>query len=364
MAEPCGGDGPLSDRCHHAAMSSNRATVKDVARESGFSLATCVHILGGREARYAEATVAVVQAAAQRLGYRRNAQARAMRVGRTGSIALLGPQQAVRGVLTMEFLESLEIEVARRQHHLALARLSDDVFTADGVLPTLLHEWACDGVLVNYQQEAPPALEQMIDASDLPAIWINAKRKRDCVYPDEAAGLAAATQRLIDLGHRRIAWADAPYGALGPESHFSVMDRWQGYADVMRAAALIPRALIAAGEGYLEEHTHAVRAAAWAAEAQRPTAIISTHADLIASIIVAWRSRGLDVPRDLSLIAVAPRRVVVIGQPVDTVHIPNATMAVRAVDLLLQRVAHGRHVPAEAVSMPYDQAGSTASAPR
>lgn len=364
MVEHSGGDGPLSKRCHHQAMSSNRATVKDVARESGFSLATCVHILGGREARYAEATVAAVQAVAQRLGYRRNAQARAMRLGRTGSIALLGPQQIVRGVLTMEFLEPLELEAMRRNYHIALARFSDDVFTADGTLPTLLHEWACDGVLVNYEKAAPLALERLIDASDLPAMWINAKRSQDCVHPDEVTALAAATQRLIDLGHRRIAWADASHGDLGPESHFSVVDRWQGYAQTMRGAGLTPRTLIAPGEGYPDARTHLIRATAWAADPQRPTAILSTGGDLLAAILVAWRSQGLEVPRDLSLVAVAARPLVVIGHAIDTVLIPNEAMAARLLDLLLQRVADGRHQPAEAVPMPYDQVGSTTTVPR
>ncbi len=140
-------------------------------------------------------------------------------------------------------------------------------------------------------------------------------------------------------------------------------DRWRGYADVMRAAGLTPRALIVAGEGYLEVHTHARRAAAWAEEPQRPTAIMSTVPDLIASIIVAWRSKGLQIPRDLSLIAVAPQRVVVIGHAIDTITVPNAVMAVRAIDLLLRRVADGRHCPPEAVPMPYDQAGSVTTAP-
>lgn len=68
-------------------MSSRKVTLGDVAREAGVSVGTASDALSGR-GRMTDATRAGVRDVAQRMGYRANALARALRTGRTHAIGL------------------------------------------------------------------------------------------------------------------------------------------------------------------------------------------------------------------------------------------------------------------------------------
>jgi DNA-binding LacI/PurR family transcriptional regulator len=68
-------------------MPERRVTLGDVAREAGVSVGTASDALSGR-GRMTSATRASVRDVAQRMGYRANAYARALRTGRTHAIGL------------------------------------------------------------------------------------------------------------------------------------------------------------------------------------------------------------------------------------------------------------------------------------
>lgn len=86
---------------------AKRVTMADVARESGFSIATVSLALSGRTSRIPEETVAAVQAEAERLGYVHNASARSLRTGETKTIGFVSAEVTltrfasamVRGIL-------------------------------------------------------------------------------------------------------------------------------------------------------------------------------------------------------------------------------------------------------------------------
>ncbi len=67
---------------------SQRPTLQTVAREAGVSSATASYVLRGIERGASAETAARVRAVAERLGYRVNTAARAVRTGRTGVVLL------------------------------------------------------------------------------------------------------------------------------------------------------------------------------------------------------------------------------------------------------------------------------------
>ena len=67
-----------------------------------------------------------------------------------------------------------------------------------------------DGMIVNYTHEIPQAMLDLVHAHHAPAVWINVKLAKDCVFPDDVNAARSVTEELIQLGHRRIAFAGGP----------------------------------------------------------------------------------------------------------------------------------------------------------
>ena len=75
------------------ASPTRRPTLKDLAREAGVSLASASYAVNGNGS-VGEQTRAHILAVAQRIGYRQNVAARAMKTGRSGTLALVVPDLA------------------------------------------------------------------------------------------------------------------------------------------------------------------------------------------------------------------------------------------------------------------------------
>jgi DNA-binding LacI/PurR family transcriptional regulator len=202
---------------------------EDVAREAGVSRATVSLVLNGRtDIQIPEATRQRVREAARALGYRPHRSGRAVRSGKTGSVALVLSSVSVRSLFTPLLLDGLIEGAARHDQHLLVARLDDASFE-----PKLLREFAADGLVLNYNSEAPPALAERIAQAKIPAVWINDKRAFDSVYPDDFEGARAATQARIAEGHTKIG-----YAGWTPGPHYSMADRLDGYRTALEESGL------------------------------------------------------------------------------------------------------------------------------
>lgn len=312
-------------------------TVKDVAARSGYAVSTCIDILGGRGGRYSERAREAVLAAGAELGYRRSAAARAMRTGRTNCVALINSTEAELSVLPGELLRALDGSLSVAGKHLALAGLPDEILTREGELPRLLAEWFCDGLLVNYQKQVPRPFAAFVDALDLPAVWLNTKRRHDCVHPDDRGGVRIAAERLIARGHRRICYACGLSGAADARSHYSVADRLAGYRDAMAAAGLSVDLGVEPGSGYQGPEHAMERAAAILGRDERPSAVITTDGHLAAALLAVAGERGLAVPRDLSIIRVGWDEGWALGRRLGLARIPIAEVGARAVAMLFAK---------------------------
>ncbi len=125
---------------------------------------------------------------------------------------------------------------------------------------------------------------------------------------DNQAGAVLATQHLLDLGHRRIAFLTSS------DESTSITERQGGYDATMRRAGLEPLPALRLprgregpvsdlGLGYLARETEQMAfLAACLQDPNRPTAIFALH-DLIAyQVLVAARQVGLHVPADLAVV--------------------------------------------------------------
>src|SRR3546814_7495400 len=88
---------------------------------------------------------------------------------------------------------------------------------------------------------------------------------------------------------------------LGPHGFRSARERRLGFEDALKAADIaLPRSLIADGNYTFESGI--VAAERLLDPMPRPTAIFSSNDEMAAGVVHAARQRGLDIPRDLSVI--------------------------------------------------------------
>ncbi len=321
-------------------------TLKRIAEHCGLSLQTVGAVLSGQDHLFRPQTVARVRKAAAELGYRPNSAAKAMRTGRFNCVALVLSDDPWRSVLFRAQLTGIDHALTAAGMHLVHAIIPERDLRERGQVPKIIGELMADGLLINYNTGIPELLDQVITKHHLPAIWMNAKQPRDCVHLDDAGAGRAATEHLLQLGHRRIAYVDYSHDAVRPDHHYSVADRQVGYEHAMRAARLAPRVITSRHEmptSQIPEH-----ARAWLSEADRPTAVVSySEREAEPIFYAATALLGLRVPRDLSIVAIADEPADHTGVQLTTVILPRYDLGKVAAELLLERIAEPkRSLPA------------------
>jgi DNA-binding LacI/PurR family transcriptional regulator len=115
------------------------------------------------------------------------------------------------------------------------------------------------------------------------------------VRADDAAGLEAAVDHLVGLGHRRIAHAEGPRGAIASA-------RRRGYLAAMRRHGLADHCeVIAAGQDEAAG-LEVGRAILGRPAGERPTAVVAFNDRCAIGIRDALVRSGLDVPGDLAIV--------------------------------------------------------------
>jgi LacI family transcriptional regulator len=223
--------------------------------------------------------------------------------------------------------------------HLTVTRLSDEELTDRDVLPKVLREHMADGMIVNYTHEIPPNMLELLRTHRTPAVWINNKLDADCVYPDDFAAAAQATEKLLAIGHRRICFvhllSDASPAALRSH-HYSVADRIAGYGSAMRSAGLTPR--VFDHERALSPNEQLGACRAMLTTNSRPTALLLYSDHDLSTLMYAAAYEGLDVPRDLSVLVFYPTEPWVCGRQVSNIALPSAEIGRRAARMLLRKI--------------------------
>jgi LacI family transcriptional regulator len=214
-----------------------------------------------------------------------------------------------------------------------------------------------DGLLVNYNWQIPERMSQLIEDYEIPSIWVNCKRDRDCVYPDDFDAAKRLTELLLARGHRRVAYADFHYDfeAEAEEEHYSKPDRWAGYVAAMRQAGLPPRRIDTGGSPHRNRSTYEFWANAGntpLAAADRPTAIIE-YGGSAGAVALAARALGLRIPEDLALATFGEgERAFVHGLQVPSMLLPHEALGRKAVEMILEKIEHPT-APLEPVSVPF-----------
>lgn len=326
-------------------------TIATIAAHIGLSSATVTHVLNGRtiEQRIRPETQKRVLEAAQELGYRANASARAIRSGRFGSVALI--QSQLGQYLPAELLCGLTTAVSAKDLHLVLTEVRNVDASSESYLEHTMHELAVDGVFVNRHGDMLPPFLERIRKHHIPAIFLNAKQDFDCIYPDDEMGGRLAVEFLLSLGHERIAYVET-YGRCLP--HYSERDRRAGYESAMAAAGKTPwihqLPVNWRADEDSSEDQRVESALSLLTSPDRPTSVIAYELIESMAIVRATHILGLHIPDDLSLIhfhhCIDERLFI----PIHTISNSMRDVGEGAVGMLLGKIEDPKHeLPARVI---------------
>ncbi|GIH65790.1 MULTISPECIES: LacI family DNA-binding transcriptional regulator [Microbispora] len=171
------------------------------------------------------------------------------------------------------------------------------------------------------------------------------------------AGGMAATQHLLALGHRRVAYLGGPATAACNQA------RLHGYRAAMEAAGapVLPGYV---RTGTFHYHDGVAGGAALLDLPEAPTAIFAGCDDIALGVLEAARARGLRVPEDLSVVGFDDTQVArMASPPLTTVRQPLREMGAVAVRTAL-RLAAGEQIESHHVELATELVvrGSTAPA--
>lgn len=334
---PTGSGGPDEGSLETVA----EVTLKDVALASGCSIATVSRVLAGTRPVGAE-TARTVRAAAERLGYRPNEVARALRSRTTGTVGLVLPQ------ITNPFFPSLVRELEHALHAegraVLLADCDDDPAIEAARIATFLGR-RVDALLLIPVDERRSREAVAAAAARVPLVLLDrgcGTGVADSVAVDNAAGMALVLEHLAATGRRRPCFV----GAAGTAS--AAVERRAAYE--AGAAALDP-----AAPGRVELGDFSVawgRAAADRVWPSRPDALICANDLIAAGALQRLRQLGADVPGEIAVTGFDDIPLAGLADPaLTTVRQPVGELAAEAARLLSRRPPDGEPGPRHTVRL-------------
>jgi DNA-binding LacI/PurR family transcriptional regulator len=320
-----------------------RVTSVDVARRAGVSQSTVSLVFSGKApGRISARTEAAVREAADALGYRPNAAARALRTGAARTVALVVPD------ITNPFFGGLlrGAQTAAREAGYAVALIDTNNDRDWGAASAeALRAGPADGLLL-FEIDAPPRSA----ASDPIVVIESQSRGHPSVRLDVEQGTEDAVHHLLELGHRRIGHVAADHYL--PTFHLRkrVVDRLAG-RKVPRAAAKI--------------NLDAARTATLELLRAEPglTALFCDDDVIGAGAYLATRELGLRIPADISIVGFDDLDISrVLDPPLTTVRADASELGRIAFELLIAQLA-GKRPRSRVLAVELEIRGSTA-APR
>ena len=197
-----------------------RITTSEVAKAAGVSIGAASVVLNGgtKKIGVSEKTRLRILRAAAKLGYRLNPAARAVRVGRFGSIALLLGKISRNSLVPGSRLASILDATESAALSLTLTRATDAQLSDERFLHDLLTRLYADGLLIAYNAELPALFTKLLSRMRIPAVWLNAKLNQNAVYPDDRG---AARRRIGDDKMCSCKYLDTP--ATGPSADTNIV---------------------------------------------------------------------------------------------------------------------------------------------
>jgi DNA-binding LacI/PurR family transcriptional regulator len=307
------------------------ATLRDVARLADVHVSVVSRVVNHSPSlRISAVTRARVEAAIRDLGYRPNVQARGLRLAKTWTIGFVLPD--LMNPFYAPIVEGAEQRAAEDGYMLVIVRELDRTrgVREELIFERLVHQDRVDGLLVASGRVDDDVL-RTLDAEHRPVVIVNRRVPgiAGSVVVDDEAGAFVATRHLTDLGHRRLGHVT------GPEHIDNTVRRRAGFESAARRVSA--ETVTVHGTGW--DIDSGYRAARELLLDHDVTGVVATNVVVGIGVLGAAQEQGLDVPRDLSVIALHDYPVAQYLRPaLSTVVLPLEELGRKAVEVLLDRL--------------------------
>jgi LacI family transcriptional regulator len=308
-------------------------TIHDVARYAGVSPMTVSRVING-EKNVRDSTREAVNAAIKDLNYQPNPAARSLAGADLIRIGLLYSNPSA--AYLSEFLVGGLDQCSRSNIQLIVEKCDEE--HAEAAATRLLNS-GVDGIILPPPLCDAPMVLRTLAASSVPAVAVATGRPPadvSAVRIDDFQAAHEMTQHLIGLGHRRIGFIK------GHPNQTASAQRLEGHLEALDEAG------IAADPTLVEQGYFTYRSGMEAAErllalAEPPTAIFASNDDMAAATVAVAHRRGLDVPRDLTVVGYDDSALATTIWPeLTTIRQPIADMSREAVTLLADEIRSRR----------------------
>ncbi len=306
-------------------------SIKDIARIARVSHSTVSRALHNSPLVNRE-TAERIRRIAEQMGYRPSAVARSLVTRKTKTIGVV--VTTISDPFIAEVVSGIEEVANDHGYSVFLANSNADPDREIKVVHSF-HERRVDGILVTASRVGALYMDHLNEMK-VPIVLINNQHPGEFVHSvmiDNVTASRQATEHLIQLGHRRIAYIGDQFG------YQSDTERFAGYRQALERGGLIFQPeLVVHGDGRPEGGMRAMERLlallCW------PTAVFCYNDMTALGALRVIRSRGLRVPEDISLVGFDDLFIAsYTDPPLTTIRQPKRQMGRLAMELLLKLFA-------------------------
>ncbi len=269
------------------------ATIYQVSELAKVSLATVSRVMNGN-ARVSEKTHKKVLAAMEELGYRPNSIAQSLASNRSNCIGLLVSE--IQGTFFGQMMSGVETQVrAAGKHVIITTGHSDQEKEKDGI--EFLISKNCDAIILHVEAVSDQYLIEL-NKGKTPIFLVSRyveELKDQCISLDNELGGYLATNSLIDMGHREIAYI------AGPQYKADAYARMLGHKKALAEHDLTFDSELVY-EAEFKEQGGVKGLQHFLASGKKFTALVCANDEMASGAMTYAREHGLHLPEQLSII--------------------------------------------------------------
>ncbi|MDE0546089.1 LacI family DNA-binding transcriptional regulator [Microbacterium sp. C7(2022)] len=305
--------------------------IEDVARRAGVSKSTASRALSGG-GYVSEETRSRVRRAAYEIGYAPSTSAVSLATGRTQNVGVVMPY--LNRWFFAEVLEGIQTALLERGLDLTLYDAEPGTDGRRRIFDDFLARKRFDGLIAVGLEPDDHEVERLVAMGRPVVSVVGAGSETSSVAIDDEHAARRATEHLLELGHRRIAFVGGE-----PDHHWAQVDRsrLRGFHTAMEDAGCADEAIHIRSEVTIPGG-YAAAVDALGDSRDRPTAILGTCDEVAIGAIIAARRLGVQVPSQLSVVGIDDHEFAEMFSLTTLRQVPREQGAA-AVELLLDHIA-------------------------
>ncbi|HWO25369.1 MAG TPA: LacI family DNA-binding transcriptional regulator [Kofleriaceae bacterium] len=324
-----GAGSPRSSGSRRGAEEPRAATLNDVAREAGVSVATVSRVVNGQSNVTPETRERIAEVVAQ-LRYIPHSAARSLITKRTHVIGVLLPD--IYGGFFSELIRGIDAAAREQQLQVLLSSSHGDAEQMRSAMRAM--RGRVEGLLILAPQVDARGLGELDPVT--PIVFMNSRVEggtSSSLAIDSYQGARAMVRHLASCGHRDIAHV------AGPADNYDAQERERGYRDEIAASLSRARPYVIRGD--FTEASGYGAGRALGAESRRPSAVFAANDGMALGCLAAFDELGLRVPDDIAVTGFDDIPQAAFVRPaLTTVRVRIAELGRCAVSQLAEAIAH------------------------